>query len=136
MNTTFFNPSFGVPCEKCDFTAKSNGGLQVHMRAKHKENKEKSNLFAGNAYSETIALETDAENIILKCDQCDFVAENRDALKEHTHDDKKESSQIKLEIFGIVDFGNSVLDARKAIIEKLSEQEEVEQVLTAYVNKN
>ena len=40
MNSTFLNPSVGFPCEKCDFIAKSKGGLQVHTKAKHKENVE------------------------------------------------------------------------------------------------
>ena len=40
MNTTFFNPSVGISCENCDFIAKNKSGLQVHMKAKHRENRE------------------------------------------------------------------------------------------------
>ena len=38
MNSTFVNPFVGIPCEICDFIAKNKGGLQVHIRAKHKDN--------------------------------------------------------------------------------------------------
>ena len=77
----------------------------------------------------------DNENTV-KCDQCDFVCENDEALKAHKHDDENKITEIKLEVFGIVDFGNDVFEARKVIMEKLNEQNEVEQVLKAYVNKN
>ena len=33
LNNTFLNPSVGVSCEKCDFIAKSKGGLQLHIKA-------------------------------------------------------------------------------------------------------
>ena len=37
MNCTFFNPYLKVPCEMCEFVAKSKTDLQVHVIAKHKE---------------------------------------------------------------------------------------------------
>ena len=40
LERTFVNPFASVPCEKCEFVAKSRHGLQVHMRAKHRESNE------------------------------------------------------------------------------------------------
>ena len=36
MNSTFSNPYLSRKCELCDFIGKTNLGLQVHIRAKHK----------------------------------------------------------------------------------------------------
>ena len=36
-DNTFVNPSVGISREKCELKAKSKSGLQVHIRAKHKE---------------------------------------------------------------------------------------------------
>jgi DNA-binding Lrp family transcriptional regulator len=47
-----------------------------------------------------------------------------------------ETCEIKLEVFALVDLKINVLEARKNIIEKLSEQEEVSEVLKVYVNKS
>ena len=49
LNTTFMNPSFRFPCEQSDFVTKNKGGLQVHVRAKHKE--------ISNPQSESLVLE-------------------------------------------------------------------------------
>ena len=43
MNNTFCNPFSAFPCDYCDFNAKSSAGLQLHVKAKHKENIEPSN---------------------------------------------------------------------------------------------
>ena len=36
LDQTFFNPSLGFSCEKCDFVAKNAGGLKTHIKRKHK----------------------------------------------------------------------------------------------------
>ena len=51
MNLTFANPFLVIKCENCDFIAKTNEGLQVHIRAKHKEMLNKSDS-ATNAFEE------------------------------------------------------------------------------------
>ena len=35
MNTTFVNPGF--PCDVCEFVAKTESGLRMHVNAKHTE---------------------------------------------------------------------------------------------------
>ena len=62
-----------VPCEKCNFVSKSKQGLQVHMRAKHKESKE----------PHVDAVETCDEGNQFTCENCDFVSENEANLKTH-----------------------------------------------------
>ena len=71
---------------------------------------------------------------------CDFDAENEQDLDTHiseNHNNEKdiEISEIKLEIFAIVNFENDVLQARKDIIEKLCKQKEVEKVDKVFVDK-
>ena len=138
MDSTFFNPSVGFNCEKCDFIAKSKGGLKVHVKAKHTEIKEMK-----DQSSEILNLENNdlCENEIenpLKCNECEYVAQTNEDLNTHmasAHEQELET-EIKLEVFTIVDFGRDVFDARNMIIEKLSEQDGVEKVLKVYVNKN
>ena len=36
LDRTFFNPSLGFSCKKCDFVAKNAGGLKTHTKRKHK----------------------------------------------------------------------------------------------------
>ena len=36
LDRTFFNPSLGFSCKKCDFVAKNTGGLKTHTKRKHK----------------------------------------------------------------------------------------------------
>jgi hypothetical protein len=61
MNTTFVNPSMGFPCEKCDFNANSKGGLQLHIRSKHKEIIENSDTIA-TIDPEIVVIESLIEN--------------------------------------------------------------------------
>ena len=46
-----------------------------------------------------------------------------------------EITEIKFEIFALVDFGDDGLKARKPIIENILKQDEVEQVLKLYIDK-
>ena len=39
LDATFSNPSAGFKCEMCDFMAKSEGGLKIHNKKKHKQKK-------------------------------------------------------------------------------------------------
>ena len=112
MNTTFFNPSVGIPCENCDFIAKNKSGLQVHMRAKHRENRE--------MLKQAIVSCESIPELIFKCDLCEYICENKDVLNMHMnekHENENELSEIKLEVFAIVDFGIDVLETRKIINE-------------------
>ena len=131
MNTTFFNPSVGISCENCDFIAKNKSGLQVHMRAKHRENRE--------MLKQAIVSCESIPELIFKCDLCEYICENEDVLNMHMnekHENENELSEIKLEVFAIVDFGVDALETRKIIIEKLNEQKDVEKVLQVFVNKS
>ena len=83
INSTFSNPFAGVPCNFCDFISKSNGGLQVHMRAKHKENNEIVNSTNDPLEPEIEVVEEILIENNFKCDKFDFYAENDQALKEH-----------------------------------------------------
>ena len=61
----------------------------------------------------------------VKCDQCDFSAQNEKDLNEHkhiNHESDDEEIEMKLDVFTLVDFENYVLKARKAVMEKLEEQ--------------
>ena len=95
----------------------------MHVRAKHMKGKEVQETTA-NIVEEND--ETDADNIF-KCDQCEFDAEIEADLNTHitsSHELEKnlEITEIKLEVFAIVDFENNVLEARKDIIDNLGKQ--------------
>ena len=65
LNNTFFNPAAGFPCDNCDFVAKSNGGLQSHVRAKH--NTENVDMIQNNVSVETeIIVVEDTSSIYLE----------------------------------------------------------------------
>ena len=103
----------------------------MHKRAKHKENQ--------NPPTDESESETRKAEMSINCDQCEFIARNKEHLKKHIHlkdDHETESSEIKLEVFAIVDFGMDVYEARNAIIDKLNAQDEVDKVLKVYVDKN
>ena len=130
LNNTFVNPSFIINCEMCDFVAKTNGGLHTHKRAKHKEMLDQP---------ESIISETNSETNF-QYDLCDFLTENENNLKDHKQlkhatEIEKETVEIKLELFTLVNFKNNVLEVRKEVMENLNEQSEVETVKTVYVNK-
>jgi hypothetical protein len=111
VNTTFFNPSLGFQCEICDFLAKSKAGLQVHVKSKHKECSETTQLepeitvvnaqeiieeenYIEHAQGHVIDNNTECEN---KCERCEFTSENKTDLE--THMDKNHSDfEIKLEV--------------------------------------
>ena len=66
------------------------------------------------------------------------MAPSENVLTEHKnskHEHDNEEMEIKLEVFALVDFENDVLKTRKAVIEILEEQVEVEKVKTVYINK-
>ena len=46
------------------------------------------------------------------------------------------TSEIKLEVFTLVNFEMDVLEARQTVIDKLNEQDGVEKVEKVYVNKS
>ena len=131
MDKTFLNPYLVNKCDTCDFVAKTPGGLQVHIRAKHK----------GSDDSNGPAIVISEEEIVvnsIQCDKCDFLAPSENVLTEHKnskHEQDNEEIEIKLEVFALVDFENDVLKTRKVVIEKLEEQVEVEKVKTVYINK-
>ena len=132
------------------------------MRAKHKESKEKSTPSNICLEPEIVVVETcdvgkqsetekhdnESDTVVsetcdvgkqIACENCDFVAENEENVKTHViekHENESDNVviEIKLELFTI-DFDNDVLEARKNVIEKLEEQNEVEKVLKVYVDK-
>ena len=90
MNNTFCNPFSGFPCEHCDFNAKSSAGLQVHVKAKHKEHRESSNQLSLPLMPEMVVVE---ELYISKCEECEYISKNSEDLKTHiasNHDNEKE----------------------------------------------
>ena len=93
----------------------------MHVKAKHKKEEEKEIL-------ETIAKTVEEINETdFTCDQCEFVSEIEADLNAHissNHEFEKnlEITEIKLEVFAIVDFENNVLEARKDIIDNLGKQ--------------
>ena len=90
MNNTFCNPFSGFPCDYCDFNAKTNAGLQVHVKSKYKENRELSNQLSLPLIPEIVVVE---ENYIFKCEQCEYVSKNSEDLNTHTalnHENEKE----------------------------------------------
>ena len=100
------------------------------MRAKHKENKGK--------LKQTIDWYESVTELIFKCESCDYTCGNEDVLELHInekHETENKLSEIKLEVFAIVDFGVDALETRKNIIDKLNEQSDVEKVLKVFVNK-
>ena len=127
INQTFANPYLVIKCENCDFVAKTNGGLQVHLRAKHKE-----------LLNKTDSSEQAVEDSV-QCDQSGVVIQNESEKQEHRnleHENEREEIEIKLEVFTLVDIENDVLEARKKVMDKLKEQSDVESVKTVYVSKN
>ena len=83
----------------------------MHIQTKHKENNEILYVSSDNINSEPTAL-VEKLKTTDKCDQCLFVASDEEALKAHKNEHEQKTNDVKLEIFGIVDFGNNVLDAR------------------------
>ena len=103
----------------------------MHERAKHKEHQ--------NPPTDESESETGKAEMSIKCDQCEFIATNKEHLKKHINlkdDHETESSEIKLEVFAIFDFGMDVYEARNAIIDKLNAQDGVDKLLKVYVDKN
>ena len=120
----------------CEFNAKTKGDLQLHIRAKHRESNDNSTETILDP--EIVVVESDIVTS-LNCDQCDFsclIEADLNAHNDLNHMVLKEKkvTEIKLEVFALVDTDN-VLETRKLIIEKLSEQEEVEEVLKVFVSK-
>ena len=84
---------------------------------------------------------TEIVETTLCCNECDIPFENKNDLEKHfslkhRNDEETETCEIKLEVFALVDLENNVLEARENKIKKLSEQEEVSEVLKVYVNKS
>ena len=86
FNSTFINPSVGFPCENCDFNAKSNGGLQTHIRAKHKEiseNSENCENSENHLEPDIVVLDSVVVNSF-KCKSCDLTFKNEIDLEKHS----------------------------------------------------
>ena len=60
--------------------------------------------------------------------------EHNDLKHKSLNEVKQESNEIKLEVFALV-FTDNVLETRKNIMEKLNEQDEVEDVEKAFISK-
>ena len=117
MDRTFINPYLAKMCNTCQFVAKTPGGLQVHIRAKHKVSDD------SNSPEIVISEDNIVENSF-QCDKCEFLAPSEENLNDHKHlkhEHDTEEIEIKLDVFALVDFENDVLQARKSVIEKLEE---------------
>ena len=75
------------------------------------------------------------------CDKCDYSSKTESGLKAHNDlkhiiviEEIEETNEIKLEVFALVTTDN-VLETRKNIIENLNKQDEVEEVLKAFISK-
>ena len=98
MNETFFNPHFGFPCDMCDFNAKTKAGLQVHMNAKHK-NRNKTSPKLTNPLKKKVDEEANIESEsqqTVKCDMCDFDAENEQDLDTHISENHNNEKDIEI----------------------------------------
>ena len=133
MNVTFANPYHVIKCEICDFVAKTSGGLQVHVRANHKE------VFNESESSEIDIPENNAVENSVDCDESGLVTLKENNLEEHEnlkHESESGEIEIKLEVFTLVETENDVLKARQIVMDNLNEQSEVENVKTVYVSKD
>ena len=74
-------------------------------------------------------------SLVFKCEFCDFVAENNDDLETHMKQKHEEPvTELKFQLFAVVENNLEVMDARTKIIEKLGKQKEIEKVLSVFVN--
>ena len=118
LNTTFQNPYLtkGFPCEMCEFSAKSNSGLQLHMKAKHKH----SDIISEEPCEILNLNETHLE-IQINCDKCECVTKTKEEMEKHMiekHDANKgnevvETIDVKLEIFCLAVNENDVFEKKK-----------------------
>ena len=115
FNVTFQNPYLvnGFPRELCDFQAKSNSGLQLHVKAKHKENEMLIEEPRKVNESETAAVVEPIPDINFNCDQCEFFSGSDEELQVHITEkhgaiENFETSVIKLEVFCLVQNENDV----------------------------
>ena len=107
--------------------------MQVHIKAKHRENE-------NTLEPEIVVIESEIIQS-WKCEKCDFSSETETELKAHNDlkhmiliEEKEETFEIKLEVFALV-LTDNVLETRKNIIETLNKQAEVEEVLKAFISK-
>ena len=123
VNTTFVNPYLKkrYPCEICDFQAKSNAGLQLHVKSKHTQ---------PDLISEELSDKNESEIV-------NEITQNNTDLEMHSekNNEDRETFDIKIEIFCLVDGEKDVLVTRQNLIEKLNDQKEVESVEKVYVDK-
>ena len=128
INTTFVNPYHsGFSCEICEFTAKTKGGLAIHMKAKHTEISKEPEIIVVETFVEN---EETLEILNFKCEECEFSSESSEDLEKHKtekHEIKEhiDMNEIKLEVFILVENENDVLKARKDLIGSLSTHKEV-----------
>ena len=102
LNLTFQNPYLAnrFPCEICDFEAKSNSGLQLHVKAKHKSNEIITEESSPNSPEFETVNETNLD-IQFNCDQCEFSFETVEQLQLHVTEkhgagENNETCEIKL----------------------------------------
>ena len=72
---------------------------------------------------------------LFKCEYCDFVSETNDDLNKHmTQKHEEPVSELKFQLYAVVENNLEVMDARTKIIEKLNKQKEIENILSVFVN--
>ena len=108
------------------------------MKSKHKES-----IIVEQTVEDFIEiLECDSVELqTLKCEECEFVAIRQSDIDNHVAEkhnavESPETNEIKLEVFILVEYDLDVFEARKALIDRLSDQKEVEKVEKVYVDKN
>ena len=82
LNLTFQNPylSNKFPCERCDFEAKLNSGLQLHVKSKHNNNEIIIEETRSPNDQEIFAVNETDVDIQITCDQCQFTCEKDEEL--------------------------------------------------------
>ena len=124
MNCTFFNPYLKVPCEMCDFVAKSKTDLQVHVKAKHEECLETD---TNNLEPDIVVVAENEDIEEYETDQNVVEGELETFMENHTAQ-KQSTCEIKLEVFLLSLNGNEdVFEVRKNLIENLENKMKLRQ---------